>query len=343
VRSPTLILLVVALASITQARAQTQLSFNIFLPPTHFMWRVFPEWADDVHAATGGEVSIEFPARSVSPAHGVLYAVRHGVTDGGLMFNEFLSHGAPGTLMSQMPWLHRGDSAAISTALWENYRNEFAGFEQLPGVELLSMFHLGPTYLCSVTDTPVTTIDELRRRRVWALPGMIADTLADLDLAIVASPAIQVQELVSRNTVDVHMGLTLETMVSFAVASYTRSCVEMNPAFQSASFSVFFNRDAWTGLTQRQRTAIGELSGVALSRRLGQATNEAEAAARTVLVEEFGVTFAPAGENLRQALEEAAARQTEAWKRNVQEAYGVNATEILDELAVDIAARTRTD
>lgn len=200
------------------AAAETELTFNIFFPPTHFAWPVFEAWAADISEATGGEVSIKFPPQSVAPPPGIVDAVRNGVADGGFIFNGFLAQNAPGTMLTQMPFIDLGNSEAMSVAFWETYRDTFVEVEDLRGVEVVSGFHLGPTYLCSTTDTPITTLDELQGRRVWALPGTIADTLAAMDLAITASPAVQLQELTSRNTVDAHLGVTMETIVAFGVA-----------------------------------------------------------------------------------------------------------------------------
>ncbi|MFN3937433.1 MAG: TRAP transporter substrate-binding protein DctP [Gemmobacter sp.] len=316
--------------------ARTQLTFNIFFPPTHFSWPVFEAWASDIASATNGEVTISFPPKSVAPPPGVLDAVRNGVADGGFIFNGFLAQSAPGTMVTQMPFIDRGSSEAISVAFWETYRDTFAAVEDLRGVEVVSGFHLGPTYLCSTTDTPIGTLDDLRARRVWALPGTIADTLAAMGLAITASPAVQLQELTSRNTVDAHLGVTMETIVAFGVAPYTRSCVEMDPALQSASFSIFFNKRTWDRLPEAHRAAIAELSGSALAARLGAATDAADDAARAQL-EEMGVTFAPIDPALYAAMQEAARGVAQGWADTVQQAYGVDGLALIEATRARVA------
>jgi TRAP-type C4-dicarboxylate transport system substrate-binding protein len=319
------------------AAANTQLTFNIFFPPAHFSWPVFQAWADDIAAATGGEVTISFPPMSVAPPPGVLDAVRSGVADGGFIFNGFLAQNAPGTMVSQMPFIDRGDSEAMSVAFWETYRDNFVGVEDLRGVEIVSGFHLGPTYLCSTTDTPIGTVEDLRARRIWTLPGTIADTMAAMGLAITASPAVQLQELTSRNTVDAHLGVTMETIVAFGVAPYTRSCVEMDPALQSASFSIFFNKRTWDRLPEAHRAAITELSGSALAARLGAATDVADDAARSQL-ESMGVTFAPIDAGLHAAMQEAASGIAQTWSAAVQSAYGIDGMALIEATRAHVAA-----
>jgi TRAP-type C4-dicarboxylate transport system substrate-binding protein len=326
----TLVTALLAATTLTSpAAAATELTFNIFFPPAHFSWPVFQAWAADVSAATNGEVTISFPAQSVAPPPGIVDAVRNSVADGGFIFNGFLAQSAPGTMVTQMPFIDRGNSEAMSVAFWETYRDSFASVENLRGVQVVSGFHLGPTYLCSTTDTPIGTLDDLRSRRVWALPGTIADTLAAMGLAITASPAVQLQELTSRNTVDAHLGVTMETIVAFGVAPYTKSCVEMDPALQSASFSIFFNQRTWDRLPEAHRAAIADLSGSALAARLGAATDAADDAARAQL-EGMGVTFAPIDTGLHAAMQEAAGNVAQGWADAVQAAYGVDGMALIE-------------
>lgn len=329
--------LVATTSFVTPALAETELSFNIFFPKTHFSWPAFEAWSADVAAATDGEVVITFPAQSVAPPPGVVDAVRNGVADGGFVFNGFIAQSAPGTMASQMPFISVGDSAALGEVFWNSYVENFSEAENVGGVEIVSAFHLGPTYLCSVTDTPITTLEDLQSRRVWALPGTIAGTLTAMNLAITASPAVQVQELASRNTVDAHLGLTMETIVSFGVAPYTKSCVESAESLQSASFMVFFNQRKWDRLSDEHRAAIAELSGAALARRIGEAADVADAASRTEL-EAMGVTFAPIDPTLDAAMREAATGVQNAWSEAVQSMYDVDGNALVEQIRTDVAA-----
>jgi TRAP-type C4-dicarboxylate transport system substrate-binding protein len=320
----------------SQASAKSELSFNILFPQTHFSWPVFRAWADDIAKATDGEIKINFPSQSVAPPPGILEAVRNGVADAGFVFNGFLEKAAPGTMVSQMPWVNNGNTKAVSVALWDVYQERFAKAEKLPGVQLVSMFNLGPAYLCSITGKPITTLADLKTRRVWALPGTIADILKGMGLAIASGPAVQVQELASRNTIDAQFGITPETIISFGLAPYTKSCVDMSPAMQSSSFSIFFNQRTWSRLTEAQRDAIMRVSGPALAERLGQAANRADAEARGKLASQ-GVTFAKVDPDLLAALQGSAAKVADQWVTLVSQRYGVDGFAILNEIRAKAA------
>lgn len=329
-RAPLVASLFAATGLAGPASAETELTFNIFFPQTHFAWPVFQAWAEDISDATDGEVRMVFPPQSVAPPPGIVDAVRNGVADGGFIFNGFVGQQYPGTMLTQMPFVDLGDSETMSVAFWETYEENFADIEDVRGIEMVSGFHLGPTYLCSTTNEPITTLEELQGRRIWALPGTIADTLAAMDLAITASPAVQLQELTSRNTVDAHLGVTMETIVAFGVAPYTQSCLDMSPALQSASFSIFFNQRTWDRLPEEHRTAIEALSGTVLAARLGTATDAADDAARAQL-EAMGVTFAPIDDGLLAAMREASTGVAQVWAEAVEAAYGLDGMALIEE------------
>ena len=52
-------------------------------------------WAAKIEEATGGEVKVSFPPKSVAPPPGIVDAVRNGVADGGFIFNGFIGQAAP--------------------------------------------------------------------------------------------------------------------------------------------------------------------------------------------------------------------------------------------------------
>ena len=324
----------------TSAVAKTTLSFNYFLPRTHFTWPVFEKWADSISKATNGEVTINFLPQSVAPAPGILDAVRDGVADGGFMFNGFLEKVAPGLMISQMPWINAGNSKAVSMALWKVYEKKFGKVEQLPGVHLVSMFNLGPAELCSVTNKPIAGLNDLKSRRVWALPGTIVDILKAMGLSIVASPTVQLQELASRSTIDAYYGVPFDTIISFGLAPYTKSCVEMSPAVQSANFSIFFNQRVWSRMTDAQRAAIMKVSGGVFAEQLGAAVDEASASSLKTLLAQ-GMKLTPADPDLMVALKESAAKIENRWEKAVSEKYRVDGAAILKEMRDTVAAESQ--
>jgi TRAP-type C4-dicarboxylate transport system substrate-binding protein len=301
-----------------QAAAETKIVFNIFTPPSHFIWPVLRGWAQDVARVTEGRVTLEFPAESVAPPPKILEAVKNGVADGGFMFNAFLAPKIKGPMVGQLPWMVPADqSAAASVALWRTYQKFFADKGEFADVHLLSLNHWGGAGLCSVSGTPITTLDDLKKRKLWALAGNVSTIVKNLGISFVAGPAVQIHEYVSRNVVDAYTGITWESINSFKAASYTKSCVLFDRYMQSANFSVFMNKGTWAKLGQADRDAITKIAGEPLALRIGGSFDKANGAAKAMLVKQ-GVTFAKIHPDLLAALEKAAAPVQAQWIESVK-------------------------
>ena len=162
------------------ASAETVINYNNFLPPTHFTWDVMREWAAQVEEKSEGRLKIAFTAKSVAPPPKILDAVRKGAADAGFMANVFAQKQAPGTGFSMQPWVHRGDAEAAGVAAWEVYNKYFKEHDSWKGVELLGLFHFAASNLCSVDGAPLETVDDLKARKIWALPGTTANLIPSL-------------------------------------------------------------------------------------------------------------------------------------------------------------------
>lgn len=315
-----------ALGALTIAAAPAkaeQFQFNIFLPPTNFMWSVERDWAKQIKDATDGRVDIVFPAQSVAPPNKILDAVRSGLVDGAFMANIFLPPSMLGARVGMLPWVHTGDTEAASVAAWETYQKFFASKEKWPGVKLVGMFELGANLMCSTTDKPLTSVEDLRHRKVWALPGGNAQILQRLGVAVTASPAVQIFELVSRNVVEAYSGLSEDTIVDVKVAPYTKSCLTLIPAMQSTSFSQFFSTSAWNRISPQDQQKILTLSGSHLAHMEGKAHNAIIAKDHKRLLAD-GVTFTPIAPEFLSGLKAAAQPMIDNWIKAVDKKMGVD-------------------
>ena len=319
------------------ASAETKILYNIFVPPTHFYWDVMRDWADQVHEASDGRMTIEFTAKSVAPPPKTMDAVRKGAADAGFMANIFLSPKNPGALVGLMPSVHLGDSEATSVALWNTYQTYFAEQEKWPGIEVLGMFHFAGGVVCSLNDTPVTTAEDLTSRKVWSLPGNLADILTNMGVALVTGPAVQLHEMVSRNVVDAYAGITYDSVVKFKVGPYTKSCTEFEKSPFSINFTHFINARTWKRLSAEDQQILRDLSGEHLARMVGKKVNSQLAAGREEL--SATVEFLPASDDLAAAIEAAAAPVVEDWLKSVEE-MGVDGSEALDFMRAETARLT---
>lgn len=260
------------------AQAQTKLLFNVFVPPGHFMHEVFKNWANDVEKVTKNRVDIEFAASSLAPPPQQLQGVASGVFDVAFAINPTIKSKAPLLEVTSLPWLV-SDPEAASIAAWRIYQKHFASKNQFPDVQLLSVFNFSGGQLYSTTATPINSIEELKKRKMWALYGESADLLKNLGISPITSPAVQVSESVSRGVVNGYFGLILEGVIDFKTAPYTKSITMFPRGATSSGFSMFINKRKWASISEADRNAIMALSGEALAQRAGKASKAASAAA----------------------------------------------------------------
>ena len=269
-----LALIAAAAAAALPAQAQTKLLFNVFLPPAHFLQQPMRDWAADVEKVTGGNVKVEFAAGNLAPPPQQLPGAASGIFDIAVTANIFIKSKAPLLEMSSLPWMIF-DAEAASVALWRMYGKHFASKNQFPDVQLLSLFHFSGGHAYSLSDKPINSVDELKSRKMWALPGEAADLLKNLGNSPITSPAVQVSESVSRGVVDGVYGISLDAVVDFKASPYIKAITLFPRTATSTNFSMFINKGKWASLSEKDRAAILSVSGEKLSAAAGRAANKA--------------------------------------------------------------------
>ena len=260
----------------TPAHAETKLLFSIFFPPNHFIRQVMHEWAADVEKVTDNRVKIEFSAASMAPPPQQMSAVESDVFDIGFTANPFIKNKAPLIEFSSLPWLV-SDAEAASVAYWRTYQKGLAGKQQFKDVQLLSLFHSAGGQLYSLNETPINSIDELKKRKMWALPGEAAGLLKNLGMSPVTTPAVKISEPVSRGVVEGYYGMSPEGALSFKASPYTKVITWFPRACTSTSFSMFINKGKWAKLSKKDQAAILSVSGEKLAAHVGKAYDKAAA------------------------------------------------------------------
>jgi TRAP-type C4-dicarboxylate transport system substrate-binding protein len=204
----------------TSATAETRLLVNCFWPPQHFVCRsILPTWGKWVKEATDGRVRISIPPKSLAAPPKQWSAVESGIADVAPQFNGLVQNRITGPMVAMNPFIATADAEAMTTALWETYQQYFA--DEYKGVHLLSMWVITPAELYSQTDKPINSIDDLKSRKIWALPGTLANLMKKIESGVVAGPAVQANEIISRGVVDAHVGLSPTAVRDFRVIPYT--------------------------------------------------------------------------------------------------------------------------
>ena len=309
------------------AQAKTRLIVNCFWPPQHKVCSdLLPTWLDDVERVTDGRVVGNVPPKSVAPPPEQLASVEKGIVDAAVQFNGLIQNRVSGPLVAMQPFVGSEDSGAMSEALWETTQKYFA--DEFDTVQLVSQWVVSPGRLFSMTDTPITTLDEFASRKIWALPGPLANMSTALGAGVVSTPAVKANEVISTGVVDGHLGLGGDAIQAFQVIPYTKSMTKFSKPLYTTSFSLVVNKDKWNDISPEDQAAIMEISGSYYGRNAGTTW---DTVGNEVFEKfpELGITIHDADPEFEAKFVGAAEQVTAKWVDTV-DAKGVNGKEALE-------------
>jgi len=267
--SATIMGVALSTASLAAAAAETIL-FNCFFPPQHPVCKVgVKELAKRVETATQGRVKVRIPPKSLASPPKQYEAVRNGVMDGGLQFNAFFAKKIPGIQFSLLPFEGKENAEATSRALWNTYQKHFANKGEFDDIHLLAVHASNGADIFSTTDEQITSIDDISRRKMWALPGATAITIKGTGSAVVSGPAVQMLEIISRGVVDGYTGVPFASVLSFKLMDYTESAVVYDRKIFQPTFSYFVSKEKWNKISAADQAAIDAALGADFSAFLG--------------------------------------------------------------------------
>lgn len=309
------------------AQAKTRLLVNCFWPSSHFACtEVLPHWLDEVKRVTDGRVTGNIPPTSVAPPAEQLASVEKGVVDVSVQFNGLIANRVQGPLVAMQPFIGTKDAAQMSRALWATNQKFFP--DELKTVHLLSQFVISPGELYSQTDNPINSMEDLSSRKMWALPGPLAEILKKQGSGVVSTPAVGANEIISRGVVDGFIGLDPQAVQSFQLLPYTKSVTHFDSAVYATSFSVMVNSDTWAKISPEDQAAIMGVSGDILGAAFGERWNEAAATAEAAYAG-AGIAVVPADPAFETALTEASAFVTQGWLATAK-AEGIDSAAALE-------------
>ena len=241
------------------AEAKTRILVNCFWPPQHFVCsKVLPAWLEEVEKVTQGRVVGNIPPTSVAPPPEQLNAVEKGVVDAAVQFNGLIGNRVNGALTAMQPFSGAADAPAMTKAAWETNRKFYP--DEFSDVALLAQWVITPGELFSLTDAPIVTLDDFQSRKIWALPGPLANIAKALGAVVVATPAVQANEVIANGVVDSDLGLGGDELKSFQLMPYTKSWTRFSKPIYATSFSFVINQDKWNEISPEDRQAIAAMS-----------------------------------------------------------------------------------
>ena len=309
------------------AAANTRIVVNCFWPPQHFICsEILPNWIADVEEVTEGRVRAIIPPKSVAPPPEQMASVEKGVVDAAVQFNGLIGNRVSGPLVAMNPFIGSFDAPAMAKALWETNRKFFP--DEFDTVHLLSQWVITPGELFSTTDEPLRTLDDFTSRKIWSLPGPLANMSKAIGAGVVSTPAVGSNEVISRGVVDGHLGVSGDALQSFQLIPYTKSHTKFSRAIYTTSFSFMINKDKWAEISPEDQEAIMGVSGEVLGMAAAQKWDDVGASV-FARFDELGIEVYEVDPALEEAFVEASKPIVDGWIKKATEA-GIDAQGALD-------------
>ncbi|MGH8688268.1 MAG: TRAP transporter substrate-binding protein DctP [Burkholderiales bacterium] len=319
----------IALATFTPAAVQAQtIVFNCFFPPQHYTCRTMLHgWGERIAKATDGRVKFNIPPKTLAAPPDQYDGVVNGVMDGAIQFNQFIANKVTGIQVGQLPFIGTESAESASVALWRTYQKFFADKHEYGPVKLLADYATNGAEFWSMTDQPIRTLEDLKRRKMWALPGVTANLIKGTGSAVVAGPAVQMLEIISKGVVDGYVGVPFSSVAQFKLADYTKSGTVFKHKIFTPTFSFFILEKKWNQISAADREAIVDLSGEKISRYFGQVQDAVQKKDREALIK-GGLEVVPGDDAVLAQLEAIGQPMTDAWLKKVA-AMGIDGKAVI--------------
>jgi len=315
-------------------QAQTVLTFNWWVPPTHLMrTEIMGPWAEKVAEVTDGKVKIEFTTTSLGPPPRQQDLVLDGVVDIALGVHGYTPDRFPFSQVMELPGMTvTGEASAV--AYWRAYNKYFKDFPGHKGVKVLATYVHSPGLLMS-RDKEVRTIEDFNGLLLRSGGGVQDRVASALGAAVVSSPAPTTYELMSNGVVEATW-MTTDGYTSFNLRDFVKTQTDFPGGLFNSSFFVVMSEDAYNRIPADVRAAFDEVTGEYLSAMGGRGFDTVSASALEVMKAD-GATLIEADEATMAAMRERLAFLEEEWIKSIAE-HGIDGREVIDFIRAEAAA-----
>ena len=252
------------------------------------------DFAKNVSDLTGGEVIIEvLPANSVVGNADILDAVDKGLLDGGFAWTHYWSGKHPAAMLFGSPvagagvgidniafisWFHFGGGKELYDRLWDEMGVNVHGLLLQPvGPEALGWFK-----------EPINSMDDFRKLRFRAPPGIPGQTYKDIGVAAVAMGGGDILPALQKGTIDAAEWCCPKPDSVFGFQKELKHYYLQGLHQVVVNADMYINGDVWNGLTEDQRIAMNVAAYASLMRAISYRIYENGKALKD-LVENEGV------------------------------------------------------
>ena len=232
------------------------------------------DFAANVAALTDGEVIIEvIPGGSVVPNTEILDAVDKGLLDGGFAWTHYWSGKHPAAMLFGSPvagagvgidniaflsWYQFAGGRELYDRLWDEMGVNVKGLMLQPvGPEALGWF-----------SQPIESMDDFRKLRFRAPPGIPGQTYNDIGVAAVAMGGADILPALEKGTIDAAEWCCPKPDSVFGFQKVLKHYYLQGLHQVVVNADMYINGDVWDSLTPLQQTAMEVAADASLSRSI---------------------------------------------------------------------------
>lgn len=232
------------------------------------------DFAADVTALTEGSLEFEIlPAGSVVGVDETLDAVDKGLIDGGFAWTHYWSGKHPAAALFGSPvagagvgidniaflsWFQYGGGKELYDQLWDEMGMNVKGFMLQPvGPEALGWF-----------SEPIESMDDFRKYRFRAPPGIPGQTYNDIGVAAVAMGGGDILPALEAGTIDAAEWCCPKPDSVFGFQKVLKHYYLQGLHQVVVNADLYLNGDVWNDLTPREQIAIEVAANASLSKAM---------------------------------------------------------------------------
>jgi TRAP-type mannitol/chloroaromatic compound transport system substrate-binding protein len=256
------------------AFAEKVLRIQSVLPTTADEVVMLNAFGDDVAALTNGSLKIEvLPAGAVVGSRDIMDAVDAGLVEGGFAWTHYWGGKHPAANLFGAPiagagvgldniaflsWFQYGGGKELYDRLWDEMGVNVKGFMLQPvGPEALGWF-----------PEPITSMDDFRKLRFRAPPGMVGAAYNDIGVAAVAMGGGDILPALEKGAIDAAEWCCPKPDSVFGFQKVLKHYYLQGLHQVVVNADLYINGDVYAGLTATEQKAIEVAANASLSKSM---------------------------------------------------------------------------
>jgi len=263
-----------SLLAAVDASAATNIQIQTVVPDAADEIVMLRDFAQTVSDLTDGEVTIEIlPNNAVVPSADVMDAVDKGLLDGGFAWTHYWSGKHPAAMLFGSPvagaglgidniaflsWFQFGGGKELYEKLWDEMGVNVKGLMLQPvGPEALGWF-----------SEPINSMDDFRKLRFRAPPGIPGQTYNDIGVAAVAMGGGDILPALEKGTIDAAEWCCPKPDSVFGFQKVLKHYYLQGLHQVVVNADMYLNGDVWDKLTPLQQKAMEVAADASLSKAI---------------------------------------------------------------------------